>query len=376
MSIASLHIPSLGQFRKDTRLILIASGIFSLGFFGVQTLLKVLYVLRLGYGLEYVGLFTATSALTYMAMSLPSGALGNRYGLKPMMALGGALTTAGMLLLPMTEVMGTMVGGLLPLMFATILGQDMDGPAPYRWALLVGAGFGMAGMFPLLRVRIEDPVIVDLETQPHGSFPTVLVAVVGLHVILLNGASATCQSFCSAYMDTDLHLSTAAIGFLTATGQFLAVLAPLLMPYLGVRRSHAWTLMVASAGTAIMLLPLALIPTWQAAGFGRMGALALSALWMPTLQVFQMTVFEKHWRSLAYGAVSTGMGFACGSVSLAGGFIAAAWGYSSLFLLGAALAAGGAIAMWALRRHVLRTLPATVTTQGAPVAAGSCTAGR
>ncbi len=82
-----------------------------------------------------------------------------------------------------------------------------------------------------------------------------------------------------------------------------------------------------------------------------MGLLALSALWMPALQVFQMTVIERHWRSLAYGTVSTAMGFAYGTVSLAGGFIAASLGYSSLFVLGAVMAAGGAIAMWALRHR-------------------------
>lgn len=432
MSIGSIHIPSLGQFRRDTRLLLISSGIFAMGFFGVQTLLKVLYILRLGYGLEYVGLFTATSALTFMAMSLPSGALGNRFGLKPTMVLGGALTTLGMVMLPMSEVMpaqladawpilsqmaltggwamfsinlvpalmaattnrtrddayalsgmlrgagtfvGTLVGGLLPMVFAALLAQSLDGPAPYRWALLSGAAFGVAGMVPLIRVRIEEPVEVAVETEAHGAFPFTLVAVAGLHVILANGAFAVCQSFCSAYMDTDLHLSTATIGFLTGIGQFLAVLAPVAMPYLGVRRSHAWTLMMVGTLSAVMYLPLALIPNWQAAGLGRMGLLALSALWMPALQVFQMTVIEQHWRSLAYGAVSTAMGFAFGSVSLVGGFIAASLGYSALFVLGAAMAAGSGVVMWLLRRNLARTMFAapiaqTEAAQTSPAAAG------
>lgn len=427
MVIGNVQIPSLGEFRRDTRLILISSGIFSAGFFGVQTLLKVLYILRLGYGLEYVGLFTATPALMYMAMSLPSGALGSRYGLKQMMVVGGLLTTVGMAALPMTEMMpawaadawpifsqmaltggwalfsinmvpalmaattnrtrddayalsgmlrgagtfaGTMVGGLLPLMFATLLGQSVDGPAPYRWSLLLGAAFGVAGMVPLLRVQIEEAEEIEVDTEPHGPFPYTLVAVAGLHVILINGAFAVCQSFCSAYMDTDLQLSTATIGFLTGIGQFLAILAPVAMPYLGVRRSHAWTLMMVGLLTTFALLPLALIPNWQVAGLSRMGQLALAALWMPALQVLQMTVIERHWRSLAYGAVSTALGFAFGSVSLAGGFIAATWGYSTLFLLGAAMSAVGAVVMWGLRRNLTRTLFAAQPAQPGPAAAG------
>ncbi|MFN2203219.1 MAG: MFS transporter [Caldilineaceae bacterium] len=413
MVVRHVHIPSLREFRRDTRLILIASGIFSVGLFGIQTLLKVLYVLRLGYGLEYIGLFTAASALTYMTMSMPSGALGTRFGLKPAMVFGGVLTTLGMLMLPMTEMMpasardawpiasqvvlmggwslisinmvpalmaattnrtrddayalssmlrgagtflGTAVGGMLPMIFVVLFGGTTDSPAPYRWSLLLATGFGFAGMIPLLRLRIERSEEVSIGTEAHSVFPLALVAVAALHTVLTNAAFATCQSFCSAYMDTDLGLSTASIGILTAVGQFVAILAPVAMPYFGERRSHAWTLMMVSALSAVVLVPLALIPTWWSAGLGRMGLLALAALWMPALQVFQMTVIEQHWRSLAYGAVSTAMGFSFGTMSLAGGFVAAGMGYSALFMLGGMTAAGGAAVMWTLRRHWLPLL--------------------
>jgi predicted MFS family arabinose efflux permease len=409
MIIRHVHIPSLREFRRDTRLILISSAIFSVGLFGIQTLLKVLYILRLGYGLEYVGLFSAASALTYMTMSMPSGAIGTRFGLKPAMVFGGVLTTLGMLMLPMTEIMpawardawpiasqiavmggwslisinmvpalmaattsrtrddayalssmlrsagtffGTVVGGMLPMIFVFLLGGTTDSPAPYRWSLLLATGFGFAGMIPLLRLRIERTEGVSVGTEAHGAFPLVLVAVAALHTMLTNAAFATCQSFCNAYMDTDLGLSTASIGILVAVGQFVAILAPVAMPFFGERRSHAWTLMMVSALSALVFVPLALIPAWWSAGFGSMSLLALSALWMPALQVFQMTVIEQHWRSLAYGAVSTAMGFSFGTMSLAGGFVAAGMGYSAVFLLGGMTAAGGAVVMWALRRHL------------------------
>ncbi len=413
MSLGSLRIPSLRQFQRDTRLILISSGIICVGFFGVQSLLKVLYVLRLGYGLGYIGVFTATPALMFMAMSLPSGAIGTRFGLKRTMVFGAVLATAGMALLPMTEFMpdalsaawpiftqmvlmfgwtllfinmipalmssttvrtrddayalmsmlrgagaffGTIVGGLLPAIFAHMLGQSTDGPEPYRWALLLGAGFGLLSLVPLLMVQIEDVEKVDVDSEPHGAFPYALVAITSLYVILMNAGFAVNQSFGAAYMDTALSLSTANIGFITAIGQFLAILAPIAMPYLGVRRSHAWTLMMVGIFASLMLLPMALISNWQAASFGRIGLLAVAALWMPALQVFQMTVFERHWRSLAYGAVSTAMGFSYGFVSLLGGFIAAALGYSVLFMVGASMASIGAAVMWGVRRYLGATM--------------------
>ena len=69
--------PRLG---RDAKLLIAASGVLAISFFGILLLLRVLYVLRLGHGPEYVGLFSAVSAFAYMAMSLPSAALGKRYG--------------------------------------------------------------------------------------------------------------------------------------------------------------------------------------------------------------------------------------------------------------------------------------------------------
>ena len=72
-------------------------------------------------------------------------------------ALSGMLRGAG-------TFAGTLVGGLLPMMFAVLLGVSTDGPAPYRWALLVGAAFGVAGMVPLMRVNVEEADSVVAET--------------------------------------------------------------------------------------------------------------------------------------------------------------------------------------------------------------------
>ena len=87
------------------------------------------------------------------------------------------------------------------------------------------------------------------------------------------------------------------------------------------------------------------------AAVGRLGVLALLAMWMPALHVYQMELIETRWRSLAYGAVSMAMGLSFGSASLAGGHIIAAAGYRTLFLLGAGLSTAGAVLMWAILRR-------------------------
>jgi MFS family permease len=146
-------------------------------------------------------------------------------------------------------------------------------------------------------------------------------------------------------MDTDLRLSPAAIGLLTGAGQFVAILAPLLVPGLALRYSNRWTLIATSVGMAVSLLPLALSTHWLAVGLGRLGMMALDSMWQPALQIFQMETVEHRWRALAYGIFSMMLGLTFASISLAGGYVIATWGYRMLFLLGIVTSLAGAVLM-------------------------------
>jgi predicted MFS family arabinose efflux permease len=102
--------------------------------------------------------------------------------------------------------------------------------------------------------------------------------------------------------------------------------------------------------TAVSLLPLALIPHWSGVAVGGLGVMALAAMWMPSLQVFQMELVEARWRSVAYGIVSMAMSLTFASTSLLGGRFAAQWGYQRLFLLAAGLSLIGVAVIWGMRR--------------------------
>ena len=99
----NIRIPSPPEFSRDTKLLISVSGICAISFYGVQMRLRVLYVIRLGHGTEYVGLLNAAGALTYMGMSLPSGVLGSRFGARKIMLIGSFITLIGMASLPLAE---------------------------------------------------------------------------------------------------------------------------------------------------------------------------------------------------------------------------------------------------------------------------------
>jgi predicted MFS family arabinose efflux permease len=356
-----------------------------------------------------VGLFSATAALSYMSMSLPSGALGKRLGTRRVMLAGGIITVFGMALLPFTEFLpvsaqgfwpigsqiiittgwsmlninlvpalmtattkrnrnnafavngairglgtflGTLCGGMLPSLFAGLLHQTLGDPAPYGRALWVGAAAGLLALIPLSLIHEGEQVSSKGQTETRGPFPLLPVALMIAYVCLRHGGWATCQAFFNAYMDADLHLRSSSIGLITGAGQSVAILAALVTPRLAARRSNGWILTVTTLGMAVGLVPLALIPHWAAAGFARLCILVLSAIWMPALQVFQMELVESGWRSLAYGAVSMAMGLSFGLTSLLGGYVIAAAGYRSLFMWGAGLSVASAVFMWGVNRRL------------------------
>lgn len=409
---------ALSRFGRDAKLLIAVAGISALSFFGIQNLLKVLYILRLGHGPEYVGAFGASSALAYMAMGVPSGLLGRRFGTRNVMLVGGLGCTLGMALLPVTEFVppslqhawpflsqvtltlswsmlnvsmvpalmaittsdardaayavtgavrsfgmfiGTLFGGLLPGLFAQLLGHSLDGPAPYRYALFVGSGLSALSLLPLGMIGPAQPRTADGPRAKRGPFPLLPIGLMVGYVCLRHAGWATSQAFGNAYMDTELQLSTSSIGLIIGAGQLLAMLASLTTPRLATRRGNGWILVMTTMGLALSLVLMGLFAHWTAAGLGSVGILILGAVWMPALQVFQMDLVEEDWRSLAYGAISMAMGFGFATTSFGGGYVIAAAGYRVLFLVGAALCAAAGAAMWAIARRETRQRHTTPT---------------
>jgi MFS family permease len=404
---------ALSQLNRNVRLLIATTGMLSISFMGIQMLLKVLYMLRLDFGPEYIGWFLASSALAYMSMGLPSGALGARFGQRRIMIVGGLCSTLGMALLPLSEYvpsslravwpilsqvavtsgwsmysvnmvptltavtpeqgrnsvfsvnavvqgagtfLGTFAGGLLPGMFARLSGQSLDAPGPYRYALWVGAVLSGLAILPLLFSGQIGSVATTARQVRRSPFPLWPIATVFAYVYVRHAGWATGRAFWNAYMDTELLQSAATIGLITSAGQALAILAPLLNPLLAARWSNGWIAMMATLGVAASLTPL-LIPHWAAAGLSRLIFVIVSAVWLPAVQAFQMERIDPEWRSIGYGAVAMAMGSGFGSTSIVGGYIVAAAGYRALFLLGIALSLIAATIMWAILRSAARATP-------------------
>lgn len=393
------------QFSREARLYLITSALFGFCIFGgiYPTLLN-LYLLRLGYGPEFAGVINGTGQLVFALLAIPIGAVGRRFGsrrmlitsliliaigfgLFPLLELNGPLLAAWLItthiigqlgiatyfvgsgpflmtvttplershvyavntaLWPLAGFAGSLMGGFLPGILAASLNTTLNYPAPYRYTLLVAALLMIPAVIALTKIPEgrEDASPDPTTTGPIGAAPIGPIFMLALAITLRVVGEGVVRTFINIYMDTELAMSTAAIGTLLGTGQLLAVPAALVMPLLTSRWGDGPTYLLCTWGMAVALLPLALIPHWAAAGLGYMGLTALIGIARPAIVVFQMEIVLPQWRTLMSGATATAVGLGWGVASLGGGFLIVYLGYTGLFLLGALLAAAGAMVFW------------------------------
>jgi predicted MFS family arabinose efflux permease len=263
---------------------------------------------------------------------------------------------------------GALSAGALPEFFAWLLEVSLAHPAPYRYPLFIAALLMLPALLSLVSTKEKQarPEIELLPTNLNlfkvGSAFLGLIAmmaVVRLFQVTSTGAS---MIFFNVYMDTELSASTVQIGALSALARLLAVPAALLTPALAVRSGNGLTVVLASLGTGLFMLPLALVPHWLAAGAGYMGVMALSSMRYPAFIVYIMELTPPKWQAAMSGAgeMAAGLGFA--AMALSGGYIITGLGYSVLFLMACALSIIGSLMFWVFVRAQTKQT-AIMTTQ-------------
>jgi predicted MFS family arabinose efflux permease len=261
----------------------------------------------------------------------------------------------------------------------------LTSPAPYRGPLLLGAGLLLLSIIALKMARDGDgrdghapaqggPALPASPTprrapwrSPGTAFLWFLAVVALIRVFQIAGMGVA-ATFFNVYMDAGLGAPTAQIGVVSAVARLLAVPAALLTPVLAARWGHRGLIIGVSLVTTLVLLPMALVPTWWAAGAGFIGVIALSSIRYPAFSAFVMGMVAPEQRSVtsAVSEMTAGLSFA--AMALLGGSIIARSGYPAVFLLGAGFTLLGTVIFWLYFRSP-RTAR-TGTTQVAPKPAG------
>lgn len=400
-----IRVRALGYLRDlDPNALRLIRSIMFLSFLtmGISGVTGILFILRLGMGTEFLGLFNSFGALGHLSIPLPASLLARRIGLKRAMYLGISLAWLGFLLIATVEYLprsvwtpyllasqfvtsagfstflvnctpavmaatvnrnrtktyglysaarnlgslaGMLTGGALPAVLAAYLGLTLDLPAPFRWALILSTLSALLSIAALTRYQESQEVQVSNLARDWSTFPWLPVAMSLATVVLSQGAVAACYSFCNAYMDIQLQLSPQFIGALGALGQFCAVLMPFTISWMRKRLGNAAIMGLVSLGAALMLVPLIAGNHWLGAGLARTGIMSMAAIWMPVAQMYQMELVSSAWRTTAYAGFSMSLSVNYGIVSLLGGRIVGAWGFSALFLISCLISLVGCLVL-------------------------------
>jgi MFS family permease len=401
--MTTTYLQKLRLFSRDVRLYLISAALAGFSYFGIYVVLFNLYLLRLGYGPQFIGLVNGVSWLPVVVFSLPAGALGRRWGARRAMAAGMILSVAGLGMPPLAEFVptplravwllatyslsgigwplwsvngspflmsatspeershafsmltalfplagfaGSLTGGLLPGLLATVLRVSLDDPAPYRYPLLIAAVLLLPAALALLATGEVGGAETQEAVMEAGPAPWGLMVLLAMFAFLRMAGEGATYTFFNVYLDDSLQAATSLIGLLAAVSQLLSGSAALAAPLLISRWGRFRTVVLGPVGAALSLLPLALIPHWGAAGLGFMGVTATSSMTYPAFAVYHQELVPPHRRPTMAGAITTAMGLSGAAVSLGGGYVVAALGYPTFFLIAAGLAAGGALLFW------------------------------
>lgn len=403
--MVTTYLSALRLFRRDVRLFLLTSFLIGFTIFGgIYTVLLNLYLLRLGYGPEFVGLVNAVRSLGLALFSLPAGAVGTRWGSRRTMIAGLTFAALGNTLLPLAELVpiavrpgwiiannligslgitfyivnatpflmgmtgpsernhvfsvqaalwplagfaGSLVAGVLPRFFGTALKVSLEHPLPYRYPLLIAGLLLSLGVAAMLKTHETADVDRQASRVQRGPLPVGIIALLATIVMLAVAGEGLTRTFFNVYLDDGLNVSTGRIGVLAALGQLVAVPAALAMPLLAARWGHARTYLLASVGLALSLLPLAVVPHWSVAGLGFMGVIALASIARPAITIFQMEIVTQGWRVVIASAATMAVGASWAIMAVGGGYLIPMLGYRAIFAVGAMLSGAGACLFWA-----------------------------
>ncbi|MBI3944000.1 MAG: MFS transporter [Chloroflexi bacterium] len=223
--MVATYLSTLHRFSRPVWLYLLVNALLGFSYYGIYTVLLNLYILRLGFGPEFVGLVNAAGNASLAVFSLPAAGMGIRWGNQRMIAAGIGLMAVSLCALPLADVIvpawqapwilvmyvlafwgtalflvnttpflmhmtsveernhafslqgatnplagfaGAFLGGILPGLVSVALGVSVDHPAPFRYPLLLAGLMLLPGMWLLRRgATPESGSAVDAGPQPE-----------------------------------------------------------------------------------------------------------------------------------------------------------------------------------------------------------------
>jgi len=396
----------LRPFNRSIHLWLLVFAVAGFTYFGLQAVLFNLYLLRLGFEPQFIGLLIGSGQVVFALAALPSGELGRRVGVRGALIVGLVLIGVAYVLLLSVEALphswwvawlllwwalswvgaalanvnsvpyavslagdaaprafavqsavlgvtafaGSLAGAALLGLVADWTGASAADPAPYRTVMWLTPLAFILCAGAMLAAKPAPRVLPDRAVSDSGRAPVGLFVLLGVIVFLFTTGEGTARAFFNVYLDIRLAATPAAIGVTMGLAQLVPVAAALAVLGLVTRFGTAGTLVRASLVSAAGLIALGAIPLLPVAGAGYMAVMAMTAVHGATRNVFSQHMVEVPWRTTTAAILTVGMGLGWASSAAVGGLLLAVVDFGGLFFLTSGLAAGAALVTWRYQR--------------------------
>lgn len=314
--IANIKI-QLGEYLKTIKLfkvnakLLLANVLLRFIGYGIFSLLFNLYILQIGYDVDFIGYLTALNNIAVALMAIPSGFIIDRFGLKRPLVISYSLFILFTILLAINtnyfsliifnialgftfsiirvirnpfltkfstkverthlfgfafgllmigSVIGNVIGGYFPKFFKVFTSLTND-IIIYRLSLLSGAIISSIGLISILKIGKDN--ITSSKKLSKRTFKikfSKLYAKLLLPHLLLSLGAGLVMPFLNVFFKKHLNANVSQIGIIFALGSFITGIASFLVPFVTKRIGKVKSIGILQISSLPFLLMIALIP--------------------------------------------------------------------------------------------------------------------
>lgn len=342
---------------------------------GIASVIFNLYLIKLGYNEQFIGLIISASVITTALFAFPAAQCCDRMGSKMCLVTSGLMTAVTLYLLYIAtsmelllalsilggifaaiptvigspflventspndrlhlfsfnfgtfvlgSVLGTAIGGYLPQLCAALFSLPEIGVDAYRYTLMVSLGIAIISVVPLIFItdrRRSCAVRSDMKTFLRRLAESKTVKQLVLISCLIGTGAGLIVPFFNVYFSKILQASTGDIGLIFSCAQASLILGAMAVPYLARRIGKVKTISLTYLLSIPFLIMLAVTHNMYIAGAAYVLRMLFMNLSMPISNTFSMEIVDSKDMASVSSLTSMGNNFAIAIGSLVAGVL-------------------------------------------------------
>ena len=400
-------IQVIRRFSRHIVLVLVSWFVVQFCFGGTYVVIFNLYLIRLGFGPDFIGLANASIGIGFALFAFPAGAAGARLGRRRMLIVGLALSVvvsvfipaamyfrgyaqkvclvlsyglygaSGTLIVvnsvaflsdsvsdsdrpvtftvytaiaPIAAFLGSALSGFLPNGLARLLDLTLENPQPYGYVLCIPPVlYAVVLVLYIVAPSAKESRLKPAAKDSPKAIPLLLLLSILLVGFLRNAITFGINTFFNAYLDTTMGMPAHVIGITVSVSKLVAAPATILLAPLAMKKFGKFKIvLIGIIAATIAALPVAFVSSYIAAAFSLVTIAVLSTITTAAYTTFSQELVPSEWRALMAGSVNMAGALSHAAIAYGGGYLIMGLGYQNFFRVPIISCAIGALLFWVL----------------------------